>query len=84
MARSSAGGVDALAALAANANATRKRNAAGTAARKAAPKRKGTVLSVSVSVEDAELMRAAAESHGLPLSAYIRLACREFERQHTS
>lgn len=83
MARSSAGDVNVLAALAASANVTRERNAAGAAARKSAPKRKGVVLSVSVPVDDAEFMRAAAESHSLSLSAYIRLACREFERQHT-
>lgn len=82
MARKADGGVDALASLAANASAARRRNASVTTAKKASPKRKGTVLSISMSLDDAEFVRKAAASHGIPLSAYVRLACHEFERQH--
>lgn len=73
-------GIDALSALAEAASSKRARNAHVTKAAK--PKRRGVVLSVSMSAEDEAFLRAAAESHGMPLSVYVRFACREYERTH--
>lgn len=80
MARDARDGMDTLAALAANANFARMRNTSATGT---SHKRRGTVMSISMSQEDARFVREAAASHGLPVSAYVRLACREFERQHS-
>ena len=80
---SGSGGIDALSALAANASAARKRNSRPSTPQKTSPKRKGVVMSISMPVDDAQFVRDAAKSHGLALSAYVRLACHEYERQHT-
>lgn len=73
--------IDALSALAAGANAARARNS-GANATKNLPKRRGVVVSISMPREDEEMIRAAAASHGMPLSVYVRFACREYERTH--
>ena len=72
--------IDALSALAAGASATRDRNQGANAARKI--RRKGVVLSVSMPQEDEVRIREAADFFGMPLSVYVRVACREYERNH--